>query len=45
MGEQLADLVTQRGGIAFHAPALAELPDLDAPAIERLVRSMETEPP
>ena len=41
MGEQLAGLVEQRGGIAFHAPALAELPDLDAPSIERLVRSME----
>ena len=45
MGEQLADLVAQRGGIAFHAPALAELPDLDAAAIERLVRSLEAAPP
>jgi uroporphyrinogen-III synthase len=45
MGEQLAGLVEQRGGIAFHAPALAELPDLDAPSIERLVRSMESAPP
>jgi uroporphyrinogen-III synthase len=45
MGEQLASLVEQRGGVAFHAPALAELPDLDAPAIERLVRSMEAGPP
>src|SRR4051812_5411321 len=45
MGEQLADLVTQRGGVAFHAPALAELPDLDASAIERLVRSLEAAPP
>jgi len=45
MGEQLAELVTRRGGVAFHAPALAELPDLDAQAIERLVKSLETEPP
>ena len=45
MGEQLASLVTQRGGVAFHAPALAELPDLDAPAIERLVKSLEKAPP
>lgn len=45
MGEQLAGLVEQRGGIAFHAPALAELPDLDAPSIERLVRSLESAPP
>jgi uroporphyrinogen-III synthase len=44
MGEQLAELVRQRGGVAFHAPALAELPDLDAPAIERLVRSLEASP-
>ena len=42
MGEQLAGLVEQRGGIAFRAPALAALPDLDAPSIERLVRSMES---
>jgi uroporphyrinogen-III synthase len=45
MGEQLADLVTQRGGVAFQAPALAELPDLDPSAIERLVRSLEGAPP
>jgi uroporphyrinogen-III synthase len=45
MGEQLADLVQQRGGVAFHAPALAELPDLDAPAIERLVKGLAAEPP
>ena len=45
MGEQLAGLVEQRGGIAFHAPALAELPDLDGPSIERLVRSLEAAPP
>ena len=45
MGEQLAALVTQRGAVAFHAPALAELPDLDASAIERLVRSLEAAPP
>jgi len=45
MGEQLAGLVAQRGGVAFHVPALAELPDLDAAAIERLVRSLEAAPP
>lgn len=45
MGEELASLVEQRGAIAFHAPALAELPDLDAPAIGRLVRSLEAAPP
>ena len=45
MGEQLAGLVEQRGGIAFHAPALAELPDLDEASIERLVRSTAAAPP
>lgn len=45
MGEQLADLVRSRGGVAFHAPALAELPDLDAAAIERLVKSLESRRP
>jgi hypothetical protein len=44
MGEQLAGLVAQRGGVPFHAPALAELPDLDPRAIAELVRSLEQRP-
>ena len=44
MGEQLAGLVAQRGGVPFHAPALAELPDLDPHAIAELVRSLEQRP-
>jgi len=44
MGRQMADLVTQRGGIAFHAPALAEVPDLDPRAIGDLVASLERKP-
>jgi len=44
LGTQLAELVAQRGGIAFHAPALAEQPDLDAGQIAALVRSLETQP-
>ena len=44
LGEQLSGLVAQRGGIPFHAPALAELPDLDAPRIGALVRSLEEKP-
>src|ERR1700740_2873159 len=43
-GPQLADLVAQRGGVPFHAPALAELPDLDPGAIGALVRSLEERP-
>lgn len=44
LGKQLAELVAQRGGIPFHAPALAELPDLDAGQIGALVRSLEQHP-
>jgi uroporphyrinogen-III synthase len=44
MGQQMADLVTQRGGVPFHAPALAEVPDLDPRAIANLVASLERKP-
>ena len=44
MGEQLAGLVAGRGGVPFHAPALAELPDLDPQAIAELVKSLQTQP-
>jgi uroporphyrinogen-III synthase len=44
LGKQLADLVAQRGGEPFHAPALAELPDLDPAQIAELVRSLEKRP-
>src|SRR3981189_2839192 len=44
LGRQLADLVAQRGGVPFHAPALAELPDLDPEAIASLLRSLEERP-
>src|SRR5438874_916783 len=44
LGAQLADLVAQRGGVPFHAPALAELPDLDPGAIGSLVRSLDERP-
>jgi len=45
MGEQLADLVARRGGVPVHAPALTELPDLDAEKIGELVRALQAEPP
>jgi uroporphyrinogen-III synthase len=44
MGEQLAGLVAGRGGVPFHAPALAELPDLDHQAIGALVLSLDKRP-
>jgi uroporphyrinogen-III synthase len=45
LGAQVADLVRQRGGVPFHAPALAELPDLEPEKIAALVRSLADEPP
>jgi uroporphyrinogen-III synthase len=44
LGEQLSDLVKKRGGVPFHAPALAELPDLDPEKIRTLVQSLEQQP-
>lgn len=44
LGEQLSDLVKKRGGVPFHAPALAELPDLDPEKIRALVQSLEQQP-
>ena len=44
LGEQLAGLVAGRGGVPFHAPALAELPDLDPQAIAALVKSLDAHP-
>jgi uroporphyrinogen-III synthase len=44
LGQQLVDLVAQRGGLPFHAPALAELPDIEPGRIAELVRSLETSP-
>ena len=44
LGTQVAELVAKHGGIPFHAPALAELPDLDAAQIGELVRSLEAKP-
>jgi uroporphyrinogen-III synthase len=44
LGRQLAELVESRGGVPFHAPALAELPDLDAGAIAKLVSSLDQHP-
>jgi len=44
MGEQLAGLITQRGAVPLHAPALAELPDLEPGVIAELVGSLEAKP-
>ena len=44
LGRELSDLVAGRGAQPFHAPALAELPDLDPQAIAALVKSLEARP-
>jgi uroporphyrinogen-III synthase len=44
LGRQLAGLVVQRGGVPFHAPALAEPPDLDPGQIAALVDALEARP-
>lgn len=43
LGQELAGLVARRG-VPVHAPALAELPDLDPRAIAALVASLEKQP-
>jgi uroporphyrinogen-III synthase len=40
LGEQVVELVARRGGVPVHAPALAEMPDLDPQQIAALVRSL-----
>jgi uroporphyrinogen-III synthase len=44
LGKELVELVAKRGGVPFHAPALAELPDLDRKAIGSLVDSLKEKP-
>lgn len=44
LGAQLVELVAQRGGVPFHAPALAEQPDIDPGQIAALVHSLEERP-
>ena len=44
-GEQVADLVRKRGGVAFHAPALAEIPDVDHAALAATLRAFGASPP
>ena len=44
LGRELSELVAGRGAEPFHAPALAELPDLDRDQIAALVKSLEARP-
>lgn len=44
-GEQMADLVRKYGGIPFSAPALAEVPDIDAAHLARMIAGWQLDPP
>jgi uroporphyrinogen-III synthase len=44
VGEHLAELIRKRGGVPLHAPALAEVPDIDPVAIRRLVEDLRSRP-
>jgi uroporphyrinogen-III synthase len=45
LGKQLVELVAARGGVPFHAPALAEVPDLDRAQIAALVQALAASAP
>ena len=44
LGKQMAGLVERRGGIPFHAPTLAEVPDVEPDRIAALVRELKEHP-
>jgi uroporphyrinogen-III synthase len=44
LGAQLAELVVKRGGRPLQAPALAEVPEVDAAALSALVGDLEARP-
>jgi len=45
LGRQFAELVAKHGGKPLHAPALAEVPDIDRDTIAALVPQLEKHPP
>jgi len=44
LGAQLAELVGKRGGRPLHAPALAEVPEVDSAALTVLIGELEARP-
>ena len=44
LGEQLCSLIAKAGGRPFHAPGLAEVPDLDLDQIAALIPELEAHP-
>lgn len=45
LGRQFVELIAKHGGRPLHAPALAEVPDLDRGVIAGLVADLEASPP
>lgn len=45
LGSQLAELLAKHGARPFHAPALAEVPDIDPAFIAAFVDGLQTSPP
>jgi len=44
LGQQMVELIAKRGGEPFHAPALAEIPDVDPSYIAELLRELASRP-
>ena len=44
LGTQMVELVAKHGGLPLHAPALAEVPDVDPAYVERLLHDAQTRP-
>src|SRR5947207_10113560 len=44
LGQQMIDLVTKRGGVPIHAPALAEVPDVDSTFVARMIDDIRNRP-
>jgi uroporphyrinogen-III synthase len=45
LGRQMVELVAKRGAVAIHAPALAEVPDVDPNFVKALVGELCARPP
>jgi uroporphyrinogen-III synthase len=45
LGRQMVELVAKRGGVPIHAPALAEVPDVDPAFVKRLIAELRSRPP
>ena len=44
LGQQMIELVTKRGGVPIHAPALAEIPDVDSTFVARMIDDIQKHP-